>query len=294
MAWKDNLQACTWGDITFAVENTTDALTRRLARYDYPYRDGADFEDLGREPRSTRFRAHFHSPTYETDLGALLLEADAGKARTFTHPVLGQWTARLQVRGIDHSADYRDGCIVDVELLEDGTDAELDTVFSVSALSDAVGSASTDLAAAVPSGVYAGVKRVTVAVADATSRAQAIKAAVDKTVLEVERRKSEVRQAVRDVIAAAKAVYPPNVAGQLVAKAQALGREASQLADAVRLTKPAARSHTTSMEGPATLLIYEQGGPGASLDEFLSGNRIRNPNRVPAGETVAIYQPKAE
>lgn len=45
--------------VIVALETIDDTFEKAIVRYDYPYADGADLEDLGQKGRVIRARAHF-------------------------------------------------------------------------------------------------------------------------------------------------------------------------------------------------------------------------------------------
>lgn len=134
MSWDVQLDQASFRGVPFECQTIDDEIVRRVVQYKYPYRDGADLEDLGREPRSTRLTCVFMGDNYESDLGAFNMVVDEGKAGFFVHPILGTWNARISRVGIKHSHDMRDVATVDVEVIEDGTSTTLPNLLSVAKL----------------------------------------------------------------------------------------------------------------------------------------------------------------
>jgi prophage DNA circulation protein len=132
MSWDTQLDTASFGGVEFEVLSINDDISRRrIAQHKYPYRDGADLDDMGREPRNTKLSVIFHGEQYELSLGAFLDVVDQGETATFRHPILGQWEARATVNSMQHSPDDRDAVTLDVEFIEDGTETVLPTLFSV-------------------------------------------------------------------------------------------------------------------------------------------------------------------
>ncbi|MCE0321960.1 DNA circularization N-terminal domain-containing protein, partial [Klebsiella pneumoniae] len=52
MAWETDLQDASFRGIAFDIINTRDSMQRDIAQHEYPYRDGANIDDLGAKPRS--------------------------------------------------------------------------------------------------------------------------------------------------------------------------------------------------------------------------------------------------
>jgi prophage DNA circulation protein len=148
VTWDNELVTASFGGVEFAVEKTSDPLMRRWAEHKYPWKDGADIEDMGREPRRTTLTAIFLGDSASTDLGKLMLVIDAGKSATFTHPLLGSWTARMRAPDISANCSFRDGYRVELEVVEDGTATELPTVYSIDSLEDTLTADTSALEAA--------------------------------------------------------------------------------------------------------------------------------------------------
>jgi len=50
MAWRDTLLPASFRDILFDVISSRDDTERAIVQHEYPYRDGAEVEDMGRRP----------------------------------------------------------------------------------------------------------------------------------------------------------------------------------------------------------------------------------------------------
>jgi prophage DNA circulation protein len=122
MAWKDTLLAASFRGVTFDCLSTTDGAQRAHASHEYPYRDGADVEDLGRGARRIQMRAIFFGADYESRLQAFLAKLDEADAGELIHPVFGSIKqAQLVNHEIGHEADDVDQCSVSMEFLESTT-----------------------------------------------------------------------------------------------------------------------------------------------------------------------------
>jgi prophage DNA circulation protein len=136
MTWTSgDLELAEYGGVEFHVQRVSDEIARRLAQYKYPYVDGGDLEDRGREPRTTSLTAVFQGPNYITELGRFLRVVDTDDSETFRHPLLGTWTAKVRRLGITHEDTARDMATVEIEVVEDGTRTSLPILFSVAQLS---------------------------------------------------------------------------------------------------------------------------------------------------------------
>lgn len=287
-AWQNSLSTCKWRFVTFeAIVSLSDPRFRRRARYGFPYRNGELLEDMGREARPTRFTAIFRGDTYVEDLATLQQAVDSGKTGTFTHPFFGSWPAKLDIT-INHDPSARDQATVEIDVLEDGTDAEVTGGFTVETSISLVEGTITTLQA-----VMAAIEQAEAAVEDAVdeaiARAEEVVDAVNDVATEIDRKMNECRSRVSKARKLAEAAYPPNVAGKVKKQMSIMARRTQQLADAAKLTKPTITPKVQRLEGPLHFIVAQSTGGMDSFDEFVALNRIRNPNRVIAGSTVATF-----
>lgn len=111
-----------------AVDQITDSGQRRLAIYEYPYRDGQRVKDLGRKGETYTFNIKFFGPNYQTKYKEfyknVYLSRDAGK---LNHPVLmairGAVTVRLQSFDPIHRHDETNAVTFRAVFIEDNTDS---------------------------------------------------------------------------------------------------------------------------------------------------------------------------
>ncbi len=118
MSWRDNLLDCTFRGIAFDVVRVGDSASRAVAEHAYPYLDGADVEDLGRDARRVQIEAILYGDDYDLQLQELLAALDTPGAGELVHPVFG--TMRVQVRRYDirHDAEATDQCTLSIEFSE--------------------------------------------------------------------------------------------------------------------------------------------------------------------------------
>jgi len=288
-AWLQGLTTVKWRGVTFdVVTQISDPRLRRRARYSYPYREGEDLEDMGREARPTQFTAIFRGDDYLLDLAELQQQVDTGKAGTFEHPFFGSWQARVDIT-INHNPTERDQATVDVQVLEDGTDAEVTGGFSIETSTERVEETISDLEKVMDE-IEQVAEAAEEAVDKAIERAEEVVDAVDDAATEIDRKMNECRSRVSKARKLCEQAYPPNVAGRAVKELNHMTRRTQQLADAAKATKPTILPKTTKIEGPLNFLVSEATGGMDAFDEFLALNRIRNPNRIPHGTVVAVFE----
>lgn len=273
MSWSEQLDTASFGGVEFECQALEDSLVRRIVQHKYPYRDGADLEDLGREPRPTTVTAVFYGPTYEADLSGFMAWVDEGKTRDFIHPILGKWKAKLSLPGISHTHSARDMCTVQVDVIEDGTDAELDTLFSIETLeaeiilrADEVTVENTwdfdDVISAVNEAKDFGQEAAS-KINEVTERVNAVRKKVETAIQTI--------QSLTDV-----ASYP------LFRSIMKMNHACHKLADRVHRTKPVIVRKDISSQMPLSLLAHRLYGDSSRAGTILEMNKaIKNPFMPP-------------
>lgn len=280
MTWDLQLDTASWRGVDFEVERLDDNLVRRIREYSYPWRDGADLDDLGREPRRTQLTAHFRGDTYEGDLSAFLQLVDAGKAGTFHHPTLGSWTARVTVSSIVHTHEDRDAAVVQMEVIEDGTSTSLPVLFSLEALeADVETEAVAVTAANTPS--YA-------EVTDAVTAARAFVAAAQSRAAQITSEVNQVRKKIDAAVEKARELTDVQNY-QLVRSLKRLAYSCQKLGTRVRAAKPVVLEREIPVEMPLVVLAHKLYGDASRATEIQVANRVRNPFLAPAGVQLKVY-----
>ncbi|MBZ7578207.1 multidrug DMT transporter permease [Klebsiella michiganensis] len=125
MAWETDLQDASFRGVAFDIINTRDSMQRDIAQHEYPYRDGANIDDLGAKPRSLQCQAVFFGDDYESRLQAFMAAIYTRGPGELIHPVFGVMPDMLcYVYQVNHEADNPDYCTVDLQFLQDGLDVE--------------------------------------------------------------------------------------------------------------------------------------------------------------------------
>ena len=119
MSWSQNLLQASFKGVAFDIDSVNDATARSVAVNEYPYTDGADAEDLGANARTMRFSAIVWGDDYESRLQVLLAAIKSADPGELVHPILGSIKRALCVSwDVDHNADLRDGCKLNLSFLE--------------------------------------------------------------------------------------------------------------------------------------------------------------------------------
>lgn len=118
MSWSDNLLDASFRGVRFDCISTDDNTERATAEHSYPYKDGADIEDLGRGPRRVSVEAVFWGADYDMRLQQFLAVLAQAGAGDLVHPVFGPMRAQLTSYRINHEAENPDYCTVSLEFIE--------------------------------------------------------------------------------------------------------------------------------------------------------------------------------
>ncbi|HAT2374348.1 TPA: DNA circularization protein [Raoultella ornithinolytica] len=125
MAWETDLQDASFRGVAFDIITARDSVQRDIAEHEYPYRNGANIEDLGGKPRSLQCQAVFFGDDYESRLQAFIAALDTRGPGELIHPVFGSMPDMLcYVYQVNHDAENPDYCTVDLQFLQDGLDVE--------------------------------------------------------------------------------------------------------------------------------------------------------------------------
>lgn len=122
MAWNLTLQDASYRGVTFEVQSVEDRGEKALCVHDYPYRSGAEVEDLGRKPRVIPVTAIFWGVAYESRIKALVAAFEEAGPGELIHPVFGSLTVAVRRWQIQHSAERHDYATVTFEAVEAVTD----------------------------------------------------------------------------------------------------------------------------------------------------------------------------
>ncbi|NVM78908.1 prophage DNA circulation protein [Duganella sp. SG902] len=145
MSWAEKLLPASFRDIEFDVQSLSDETPRSLARHSYPYTDGTDIEDMGRDERKFSVKAVLWGDDYEERLQALIAALDTRGAGRLIHPIYGVIeSAQVRTHRVHHDADNVDYCTVDIEFEESVTGAPFFTRQLSSQAADAMDDAADD------------------------------------------------------------------------------------------------------------------------------------------------------
>lgn len=105
--WSEHLHKASFRGVPFAVEGGEGSYGRRQAVHQYPYRDQAWIEDIGRSTRKFTLRGFlvqssrlYTAPDVMTQRDSLIAACETGSAGTLVHPTLGELTVSVPDGGL--------------------------------------------------------------------------------------------------------------------------------------------------------------------------------------------------
>lgn len=103
-------------------ESLDDSIEKAIARYEYPFRDGADTDDMGEKARVVRIRCYFLNERYQAHI-ELLEYLKQRELFELSHPQYGLMDVRIESISIRH--DDRAECAeIDLACVQDLTNQE--------------------------------------------------------------------------------------------------------------------------------------------------------------------------
>jgi prophage DNA circulation protein len=142
--WSEHLHPASFRGVPFAVMSAEGVFGRRQAIHEYPYRDTAWIEDLGRATRRLTIRGFliqssclYNAPDVMTQRDSLIAACEMADAGTLVHPTLGEMTVSIPESGLRLNEGAESGRVFEFTLtiIESGL-----RVFSVTSSADAVSS----------------------------------------------------------------------------------------------------------------------------------------------------------
>ncbi len=117
--WQVTLLDASFKGVKFDVMDVSDEASRDVQAHYYPYIDGADQEDLGRQARQIAMTAVFWGDFYEVELSRFLEVLNDRGAGELVHPVFGVFPKmQLTHHKVQHKADDVDYCTVSLQFVE--------------------------------------------------------------------------------------------------------------------------------------------------------------------------------
>lgn len=118
MSWNTNLQDCQFRGVRFDCISTNDESSRALVEHAYPYRDGAEVEDLGANAWKVTVKTLIYGADYEIQLKLLLAALDAAGSGEFVHPIFGRMQVQVASYRPVHDAESPDQAQLEISFVE--------------------------------------------------------------------------------------------------------------------------------------------------------------------------------
>ncbi len=121
LSWRNNLRPASFRGVPFYTTVTQGAGGRRLVVHEFPERDDAYTEDLGRKAQRHRVTAFVVGDDYMDQRDALISACqDHPDAALLVHPYLGDLMCRAGQLSWKESQEHGGSAILDIEFVEDG------------------------------------------------------------------------------------------------------------------------------------------------------------------------------
>ncbi|UFT92822.1 DNA circularization protein [Pectobacterium carotovorum] len=121
--WEDHLHQASFRGVPFAVVAANGSFGRRQAVHEYPYRDSAWVEDVGRSTRKMTLRgfliqdsAKYNAPDVIKQRESLIAACEAFGSGTLIHPTLGELTVSIPEGGLRISESMDSGRVFEFSL----------------------------------------------------------------------------------------------------------------------------------------------------------------------------------
>lgn len=108
-----------WGG---ALSSIRDSGGRRLAKFQFPYKDGQTTDDLGRSPESFDCDIVLFGDSYLNGMSKLFKELQSPEPGTLVHPIRGVVTCKMQNFEMIHSHDHRKAVQIKITFVEHNFD----------------------------------------------------------------------------------------------------------------------------------------------------------------------------
>jgi prophage DNA circulation protein len=123
-AWMAALRPASFRGVPFYWDSTEGKGGRRLVTHEFPLRDDAYTEDLGRRAQRHQIRAWVIGPAYAVQRDALISACqDDDTAATLVHPTMGNLTCRAGELSWAETKERGGLCALTIEFVEDGPQA---------------------------------------------------------------------------------------------------------------------------------------------------------------------------
>ena len=122
MSWKYTLLPASFRGVRAEVRSVKDTGENALVEHAYPYRAGADVDNLGRETHKVPVEFVLWGADYESLLKQMVTAFEVLAAGELVHPIFGTIQCHAKTWEVVHSAEEYDYCTITVTFVEAGAD----------------------------------------------------------------------------------------------------------------------------------------------------------------------------
>jgi prophage DNA circulation protein len=122
MSWLHTLLPASFRGAAAEVRSVKDMGENALAEHNYPYRNGGDVENFGRDAHKVPVEFILWGDDYEPKLKALVTAFEALDAGELVHPVFGSMQCHAKNWEVSHTAEEYNYCTVSVTFVEANAD----------------------------------------------------------------------------------------------------------------------------------------------------------------------------
>lgn len=296
--WAQSLYEGSFAGQPIDIVKTEDDVNRAIARNTYPRKDGADLQDMGGEPRTTRCEVVFFEKPDEpelddhlTRLSLFINNSGAGKPQEFIHPLFGSYLAYAENITFSADADNPNAVFVSVEFIEDSTEPAV--IYGPAAAPPQVGTAAVAAMAADYNAKIAGLNLPAGSAAltvgdDAQAMVSSWETDPDLSVRDVNSELSEISDTISDALLELN--YATDITNMPIVKTllrlQATVRRAAEL---FRQDSPQVITHVVQQATSLWALVtslYGASQAAQRYDEMMRLNAITDPSAIPIGVTL--------
>ncbi|MEI7456553.1 MAG: DNA circularization N-terminal domain-containing protein [Nitrosomonadales bacterium] len=119
MSWPSSYIEASFRGIPFDLLSTGEEVARATVAHSYPFRDGAEIEDLGLQATHHQVRATLFGINADYDLQQLKAALDMPGMGELSHPVYGKFNAVVEGYHPAFDADNTDSVSLDITFVED-------------------------------------------------------------------------------------------------------------------------------------------------------------------------------
>lgn len=123
-SWAEHLRQASFRGVPFGVMSGEGVFGRRVAVHEYPYRDQAWVEDIGRSTRRFTIKGFliqdslvYDAPDVFTQRDNLIAACEEGNSGTLIHPTLGELTVSVTESGLRINENAENGRVFEFELV---------------------------------------------------------------------------------------------------------------------------------------------------------------------------------